>query len=75
VWCLSGDDGAAALAEELIGNTKLVALSLENADIEAEGAEVLINALEGNTAMISIDLDGNTIGDDGCLVGDVTTLP
>lgn len=63
-----GDDGAAALAKEMIAHAdRFVALSLDTTDIEEDGAIKLAEALTACQGMVALDLDSNTIGDVGAL--------
>lgn len=61
-----GDDGAAALATEMIEHAdRFVALSLDTTDIEEDGAIKIAEALTACQGMVALDLDSNTVGDIG----------
>jgi hypothetical protein len=61
-----GDDGAAALAKEMIAHAdRFVALSLDTTDVEEDGAIKLAEALTACQGMVALDLDSNTVGDTG----------
>lgn len=53
---LGGDEGAAALAKALEGNTTLTHLALPNNGLTASGVATIMAALQGNTTLETLDL-------------------
>ena len=69
--CLSsnqlGDNGAAALANGLVGNNALTSLSLGRNGIGSSGVAALAGALRSQLLLNTLMLDGNNLnGDSGC---------
>ena len=67
--CLVGDDGAAVLAEALVGNPSLRSLKLACNQIGANGAEAFARLLAsgGCRTLVELELSSNAVGDDGAI--------
>ena len=66
---LVGDDGAAILAEALVGNPSLRTLKLGCNQIGANGAEAFARLLAsgGCRTLVELELNNNVVGDDGAI--------